>query len=149
MSTPDFTKMFDPSAYTQTMQKWFDYSQALSSSKQSIETCKKMSGIMADTLSTCTEKQLKYAQSAMEDYIEALRDLSTAKGMDDYMQKQAALSQKTAEKCQSYAQEIASQWQKSQTQCTDLISRQFSQGWDWSKGFTGTTSSGSTGTSSK
>lgn len=143
MSTPDFTKMFDPSSYTQTMQKWFDYSQALSSSKQNIETCKKVSTIMADTLSTCTEKQFKYAQSTMEDYIEALRELSTAKGVEDYMQKQATLSQKTAEKCQSCAQEIASQWQKSQAQCTDIISKQFSQGWDWSKGFTGTTTTGS------
>jgi phasin family protein len=67
----------------------------------------------------------------MEDCIGMMRDLSTAKGLEDYMQKQAKYSQKCAEKAQSAAQELAQQWQKTQTPCTDLISKQLMQCMDW------------------
>lgn len=141
MFNTDFSKMFDPSQYAQNFQKMWDMSQVATASKQNMETMKKVGTIMADTLTTCTEKQFKYAQTAMEDCIEAMRELSTTKGMEDYMQKQAELSKRSAEKAQSCAQDIASQWQKSQSQCTDLISKQFSQATEWSKSFTGTTGS--------
>ena len=143
MFNSDFSKMFDPSQYVQNMQKMWDMSQAMTASKQGMETMKKVSGIVADTMSTCTEKQFKYAQTAMEDCIESLRELSTAKGMEDYMQKQAEISKRTAEKCQTMAQDIASQWQKSQSQCTDLLSKQMSNTMEWGKQFTQSTSSSS------
>jgi phasin family protein len=141
MFTTDFSKLFDPTQYAanfqQNIQKMWDMSQAATASKQNMETMKKVGTIVADTLTTCTEKQFKYAQSTMEDCIEAMRELSTSKGMEDYMQKQAELSKRSAEKAQSTAQEIASQWQKTQSQCSDIISKQISQATEWSKSFTG------------
>lgn len=132
-TSPDFAKLFDPQAYAQNMQKWCDLSSAMSANKQSAEIAKKVSTMMADTFSTCTEKQFKYAQMALEDCIEAMRDLSTAKGMEDYMAKQADFSKKCSEKAQAVAQDLATQWQKTQTQCTSLIGQNMMQGMDWMK----------------
>ncbi|TKW61827.1 MAG: phasin family protein [Blastochloris viridis] len=131
MFTNDFSKMFDPSQYTQTMQqnmqKFFDWSSAASTSKQNLEAMKQVSSIVTDTIANCTEKQFKYAQSTMEDCVEALRELSTAKGIEDYMSKQTEISKRSAEKAQSIAQEISTQWQKTQAKCSDIISQQTSQ----------------------
>jgi hypothetical protein len=65
-----------------------------------------------------------------------VRDLSAAKGVEDYMAKQAEFSKKFSEKAQTVAQDIASQWQKTQTQCTSLISQNLAQGADWAKSMT-------------
>lgn len=138
----DFSKLFDPSQYSQNLQKMWDMSQAMSAGKQNMEVMKKVGTIVTDTVTTCTEKQFKYAQSAMEDCIESLRELSTAKGMEDYMQKQAEISKRSAEKCQTWAQEMAGQWQKSQAQCTDLISKQLAQSVEWGKSFTNNMTTG-------
>lgn len=151
MFTTDFSKMFDPSQYTQTMQqnmqKLFDWSSAMSAGKQNLECMKQVGSIVTDTIATCTEKQFKYAQSTMEDCIETMRDLSTAKGMEDYMSKQTEMSKRNAEKAQSMAQEIATQWQKTQAKCSDLISQQVSQTMEWTKSATSTASSKSNGAS--
>lgn len=141
MFNNDFAKMFDPASYAQNfqanMQKMWDMNSAMSASmaagKQNMEIMKKVSSTIADTYSTCSEKQFKYAQSAMEDCIEAMRELGSAKGMEEYMQKQTQLSQKYAEKAQSCAQEMAGYWQKAQSQCSDIISKQMMQGMEWSK----------------
>lgn len=140
MFNSDFSKLFDPATYAQNMQKMWDASQAMNASKQNMETVKKVGTCVADTVSTCTEKQFKYGQSTIEDCIEAMRDLSTCKSVEEYMQKQAQWSQKAAEKAQTAAQEIASQWQKTQSQCTDLIGKQWSQGMEWGKNMTQTQS---------
>ncbi len=151
MFTTDFSKMFDPTQYTQTlqqnMQKMFDWSSAMTTSKQSLECMKQVGNIMTDTVAACTEKQFKYAQSTMEDCVEAMRELSSTKGVEEYMSKQTEMQKRNAEKAQSMAQEIATQWQKSQAKCTDIISQQMSQTMEWSKSMTGTT--GSTKSSSK
>lgn len=151
MFTTDFSKMFDPSQYTQTMQqnmqKLFDWSSAMTTGKQNLECMKQVGSIVTDTIATCTEKQFKYAQSAMEDCIETMRDLSTAKGMEDYMAKQTEMSKRNAEKAQSMAQEIATQWQKTQAKCSDLISQQVSQTMEWTKSATSTSSSKTTSAS--
>lgn len=156
MFTPDFSKMFDPSQftnqYTQNMQKFFDWSSAMSASKQNIECMKQVGTIVTDTIAACTEKQFKYAQSTMEDCVENLRDLSSAKGIEEYVSKQTEISKRSAEKAQSVAQEIASQWQKTQAKCTDILSQQISQSMEWSKSVASSTNgrtSGNTTSSSK
>jgi phasin family protein len=140
MFTPDFTKMFDPNQYTnqysqftQNMQKFWDMSSTASASKQNLECMKQVGSIVTDTIATCTEKQFKFAQSTMEDCVETMRDLSSTKGVEDYMSKQAEITKRCAEKAQTVAQDIASQWQKTQAQCTDIISQQLSQSMEWSK----------------
>lgn len=137
MFNPDFTKMFDPSQYTQNyaqnMQKFFDWTSTASASKQNLEALKQVSSIVTDTIAACTEKQFKYAQSTMEDCIETMRELSTAKGIEDYVSKQTEISKRSAEKAQVCAQEIANQWQKTQAKCSDIIGQQLSQTMEWSK----------------
>lgn len=137
MFTPDFSKMFDTTQYTQNMQKMFDWTNTMSagqsSVKNSMELMQQVSNILTQTISTCTEKQFKYAQSTMEDCVETMRELSTAKGIEEYVGKQTEISKRCAEKAQSVAQDIASCWQKSQAQCTDIISQQLSQTMEWSK----------------
>lgn len=132
MYTPDFTKMFDPQTMSKTMQQFYDFNGALTSSKKSMDSFKKLNSIWADTYASCCEKQLKMCQSTVEDSIECMRDLSTSKGIEEYMGKQAEWSRKLAEKCQSSAQEIAETMQKGQTQCTDIISKLVTTGTEWS-----------------
>ena len=150
MFNPDFSKMFDPSQFTQytqnyaqnyaqNMQKFFDWSSTASASQQNIECMKKVSTIMTDTIAACTEKQFKYAQSTMEDCVETMRDLSSAKGIEDYVSKQTEVSRRAAEKAQTVAQDIANQWQQTQAKCSDIISQQLSQSMEWSKSVANTT----------
>lgn len=133
MFTPDFTKFFDPNQYTQNMQKFFDWSNTASTSKQNIECIKQVNNIVTDTIASCTEKQFKFAQATMQDCVETMRELSTSKGIEDYMSKQAEIAKRSAEKAQSMAQEIATCWQTSQTKCSDIISQQLTQNVEWSK----------------
>jgi phasin family protein len=130
---PDMTKLFDPQAMANAMQSMWNVQNASAYSKQQMETMKKLGTIMADTLSASSEKQMKFAQSTMEECVEAMRELATAKGIEDYMQKSAQLTQKNAEKCQSMAQDLSSQWQKSQTQCSELITKSMQQGMEAAK----------------
>ncbi len=140
MYTPDFTKMFDPQTVSKTMQQFYDFNSALSSSKKGVDGIKKLNNIWADTYASCCEKQLKMCQTTMEDSIECMRELSTCKGVEEYMSKQAEWSRKFAEKCQTSAQDIAETMQKSQTQCTDIISKLVSTGTEWTSKTTGTSS---------
>jgi phasin family protein len=135
MFNPDFQKMFDPQAFTKSMQQFMDFNGAARNSKQGYETWKKIGGIVADTYSTCAEKQLRMAQGAMEDCIEGMRELSTAKGMEDFMARQSEWTKKCAEKVQSNAQEMAELMQKGQSQCSDLISKMMMGSMEWAKGF--------------
>lgn len=130
---PDMSKLFDPQAMTNAMQSMWNVQSASAYSKQQMDAMKKLSTLMTDTLSTCSEKQLKYVQSSMEDCVEAMRELATAKGIEEYMQKSAQLTQKNAEKCQSMAQDLSSQWQKSQTQCSELITKTMQQSMEAAK----------------
>ena len=140
MFNSDFTKMFDPSQYTQNytqnMQKWFDWTSTASASKNNLECMKQVSNILTDTIATCTEKQFKFAQSTMEDCIETMRELSGSKGIEDYVSRQTEMSKRAAEKAQTVAQDIANQWQKTQAKCTDIIGQQLSQSMEWSKNAT-------------
>jgi phasin family protein len=145
MFTNDFSKLFDPQQAAQMWQKMFTMPttmpNVMQSSQQTMDTMKQVSTMWAETMSSCTEKQMQYYKSSMEDCVSAMRDLSSAKGMDEYMKKQAALTQQAAEKAQSTAQELAQQWQKTQTQCTDIMSKQLMQGMEWAKTTTGQSSS--------
>ena len=126
---PDFSKYFDPSTFTTNMSKMMDFSQFASTTSSQMETYKKLSNIWAETYTKCSQKQMQMAQSCMEDTIEAMRELSTCKGIEELMSKQAELTRKSTEKYQSSAQELASCLQKGQTQCTDAISQMMQQSW--------------------
>lgn len=156
MFTPDFSKMFDPSQFTnnmtQNMQKFFDWNSTITSSmsagKNNMEVMKQVGTIVTDTIAACTEKQFKYAQSTMEDCVETMRELSTAKGVEEYVSKQSDIAKRSAEKAQTVAQDIATQWQKTQAQCTDIISQQLSQGMEWSKNVATNAANAATSTNS-
>jgi phasin family protein len=135
----DFSKLFDPQAFAKNMQQFIDFSNAAKSSKQNYETFKKISGVLADTYSTCAEKQMKMAQEAVEDCVEGMRDLSSAKGMEEFMGRQTEWTKKCAEKAQSNAQELAEVMQKGQSQCNDIISKMMMASMEWSKAWSGTT----------
>jgi phasin family protein len=147
MFNSDFSKMFDPQQASQAWQNMMNMSgsvqQAMQSSQTNLESMRKMGTLWANTLSTCTEKQMQYCQSSMEDCISTMRELATAKGMDEYMQKQTKLSQQYAEKAQSTAQELAQLWQHTQTQCTDMLSQQLMQTMPWAQGANGSQSKSS------
>ncbi|HEX2859591.1 MAG TPA: phasin family protein [Alphaproteobacteria bacterium] len=132
----DFAKLFDPQAFTKNVQQFWDFNKAAKGSTQNLETLKKISGILADTYSTCTEKQMKMAQNAMEECVENVRELSTAKGMEEFMSRQAEWTRKCAETAQSNAQELAEVVQKGQSQCSDIISKMVLANVEWSKNFT-------------
>jgi phasin family protein len=122
----DMTKMFDPQAMqnmSQQWQKYMDMNQALQTGKVGMDNLQQLSGMWAKTFTTCYEKQMKMCQGAMDDSIECLRDMSSAKGVEDIMSKQAEWSRKAAEKCQTSAQDLAKTLQTTQTECTDIISK--------------------------
>lgn len=133
MFPQDFTKMFDPQTITQNMQSFMNMNAFASNSQQAMSNMKELSALMAGTWSAMTDKQTKMAQHAMEDCIECMRDLSTAKSMEDYMSKQATWVKKAAEASQTNAQELASTLQKGQTQATDLIGKMVTSSMEWAK----------------
>lgn len=144
MFNSDFSKMFDPQQATQAWQNMMNMSstmqQAMQSSQTNMEAMRKISTLWANTMSTCTEKQMQYCQSSIEDCVTAMRELSSAKGMEEYMQKQAKISQQCAEKAQSTAQELAQCWQQTSSQCTDVMSQQLMQTMPWAQGTSSSTS---------
>lgn len=136
----DFAKYFDPNSYTQSFTKLFDVNSAVTASKEQAEAYKQLSTIWANTYSTCAQKQLQMTQAAVEDCIEAMRELSTSKGVDELVSKQTEWSRKASEKAQTNAQELAQCIQKGQTQSTDIISKLMQQNAEWtSKSFQNTT----------
>jgi phasin family protein len=76
---------------------------------------------------------MKMAQEAMEDCVEGMRDLSSAKGMEEFMGRQTEWTKKCAERAQSNAQELAEVMQKGQSQCSDIISKMMMASMEWSK----------------
>ena len=124
---PDYSKMFDPQTISQNWQKAMDMGQAMQSSKASFDTWQNMSGMWAKTFTSCYEQNMKMCQGAMDDSIECLRDMSSAKGVDELMQKQAEWTKKATEKCQSNAQTLAQTMQACQNQCTDMITSMMAQ----------------------
>jgi phasin family protein len=123
----DMTKMFDPQTISQQWQKYMDMNQAMQTGKASMENWQNLSGMWAKTFTSCYEKNMKMCQTAMDDSIECLRDMSTAKGIEELMNKQAEWSRKAAEKCQASAQELAKTLQTTQTQCSDMMSKMMEQ----------------------
>lgn len=132
----DYSKYFNPQAmtqaFTQGMSQWMDMNQTMAASQKQMECWKQMGSTWSNCLSTCAEKQMKTAQSFMEQNIECMRELSTAKGVDELMTKQAEWSKKCTEQCQSTAQEMAETMQKTQSECTDIISKMISSTMEWS-----------------
>lgn len=124
---PDMQKMFDPaqaSQMMQSMQKMWD----MNAVEQQAETYKKLASIWGETFSTCYEQQMKMAQDAMQNSVECMKELSSAKGMEDMMAKQAEWTKKCGETCQSSAQTIAKTMQKGYQQASETITKAVSSG---------------------
>lgn len=119
----DLVKMFDPISYSGSLSRYIDINQSITLGKSGIETWKKFSNIWFDTLTACADRQMKMYHSAIEDTIDCVKDMSTARGIEDLMGKQAEWGRKSAEKCQTVVSEIASTLQKGQSQCADITTK--------------------------
>ena len=119
----DVSKMFDPTAATQMMQKFWDVNQFSSTTQKNTEAYQKLTSCTAETVSSCYQKLAQMCQSNLQNSIEYMRELSTAKSLEDITSKQAEWTKKCAQTCQSNAQDLAETMQKGQSQCTDIITR--------------------------
>jgi phasin family protein len=123
----DMQKMFDPTACTQMMQKFWDMNQMSNATKKNSETCQKITNCTTETISSCCQQIAQMCQANLQSSIEYMRELSTAKSLDEVASCQAEWTKKCAQTCQSNAQELAETMQKCQTQCTDLITKMVSE----------------------
>ena len=119
---PDMTKMFDPSQASQmmqSMQKMWDSSVV----EAQAETTKKLASIWGETFAACYQQQATMAQQAMQTSVECLKDMSSCKGMEEMMAKQAAWAEKSSKTCQVSAQSIASTVQRGYQQASETITK--------------------------
>ncbi|MFZ2587001.1 MAG: phasin family protein [Alphaproteobacteria bacterium] len=118
----DMQKMFDPAQASQMMQTWQNMWNA-GAVEQQAETTKKLASIWGETFASLYQQQATMAQQAMQTSVECMKDMSSAKGMEDMMAKQASWSKKCTETCQSSAQTMASTLQKGYQQATETITK--------------------------
>lgn len=110
------------------------FRQGMQFNQSNVETMLKIGSLWSNTLRACTGRQLQYCTESVEECITALRELSLAGGLEGYVKKQVILSQHTANKAQSNAQNVAQRWQEASTQSADLIAQQFTQSLTWFQG---------------
>jgi phasin family protein len=126
----DMSKFFNAEQMTKAFQQNMDMRTVFSASQQSVEAMKKAGSVMADTMSTCLERQMQMLQNAMEDNINTMQEFSSAKGIEDLMNKQNQAARKAAEKAQKNSQELAQIVQKGQAKAADILAQQMAQAMD-------------------
>lgn len=122
----DMQKMFDPSqaaGMMQTMQATMQKMWDSSAVEQQAEATKKLASIWGETFAACYQQQATMAQQAVQSSVECMKELSTAKGMEDMMAKQAAWSKKCTETCQASTQAMASTVQKGIQQASETMTK--------------------------
>lgn len=121
---PDMTKFMNVEEFTKAFQSGWNMDSAINSSKESMDAMQQASTVMAETWSTCLERQMQMAQSSMQESVDAMKDLAASNGVEDLMNKQGSLARKTAEQAQANGQELAQVIQSGQTKVMDLMSKQ-------------------------
>lgn len=122
---PNIQDMFNPANANQMMQS-MQKMWSTDSAEQQAETIKKLTGIWSETFTSCYEQNMKMAQDAMQTSVECMKDMSSAKGMEDMMAKQAEWTKKCSETCQSSAQNLAKTVQKGSQQAIETITKAMS-----------------------
>jgi phasin family protein len=120
-------KFFDAEQMAKAFQQNVDMKSILSASQQNMEAMKKAGSVMADTMSTCLERQMQMFQSAVEDNMNAMQEFSSAKGIEDLMSKQNQAARKAADKAQKNSQELAQLVQNGQAKAADILAQQMAQ----------------------
>lgn len=122
----DFAKYFDVAAYNKLLgTKVMNIDAVIDANRKSLEALKKANTVMADGVNAVATRQIELAQSALEDGIEAVRDLATAKGVEEFMSKQTSLFQHALEKSVDNARELSTLLTKAQTEAAEIVGKQF------------------------
>ena len=123
----DMTKWMNPEEMAKMFQTSWNMQDAIESGKQNMEVVQKANSVLAETMSTCFERQVQMMQNSMQESVEAVKELTTAGSIEDLMNKQSVLARKTAEQAQMNGQELAQLIQKGQTKVMDMLSNQVMQ----------------------
>lgn len=114
---------FDMNAITKAMNL-----EALQTAGQrNLDAFKKANAIIVEGMSQMATRQMEQVQSSLQQSAEMAKDLSSAKGLEDMMQKQSTAWKTAVERSVSNSQEIADIARRTQTAATDVLSKTASQ----------------------
>ena len=119
----DMSKLFNTEDMMKTMQKSWDVQSFTKNQQQSMDALQQATTVMTETMTNCMEKCMSMSQTAMQESIDAAKELSSAKDIEEYMSKQTTLSQKASTAAQKRAQELAKLMQDSQKKCVSVLSK--------------------------
>jgi len=116
----EFSKLFDLTAFG----KAFDLSAVIEMNQKTLETVKQANSIMAEAASKLAARQAEMTKTTMAEGIAGAKELTTAKGLEEYLGKQAQLFQVTLEKSVENSRELAELATKASTEAGELVTRQ-------------------------
>lgn len=117
----DMQKMFDIESFN----KMFNMDDMTKTQKETSAAVQKASSVLADGMNKAFTKQMQTMQSSMQEGVEAMRELSDAKGVEDMMSKQSELARKSFETMTKAQSEVLSTMQKSWMEASDIMSKQW------------------------
>lgn len=114
---------FDMTSFT----KAFNIEALQTASQRNLDAFKKANAIIVEGMSQIATRQMEQLQATVQQSTEAAKDLSSAKGLEDLMQKQSAVWKVAVERSVANSQEIADIARRTQTAATDVLSKTASQ----------------------
>ena len=116
-------QQFDINAMT----KAFNIEALQTASQRNLDAFKKANAIIVEGMSQIASRQMEQIQATVQQTTEAAKELSSAKGMEDLMQKQSTVWKTAVERTVANSQEIADIARRTQTAATDVLSKTASQ----------------------
>ena len=107
--------------------KAFNIEALQSASQRNLDAFKKANAIIVEGLSQIATRQMEQVQASVQQSTEVAKELSSAKGLEDLMQKQSAAWKTAVERTVANSQEIADIARRTQTVATDVLSKTASQ----------------------
>lgn len=114
---------FDINAIT----KAFNIEALQTASQRNLDAFKKANAIIVEGMSQIATRQMEQIQSSVQQSTEMAKELSSAKGLEDMMQKQSTAWKTAVERTVANSQEIADIARRTQTAATDVLSKTASQ----------------------
>lgn len=107
--------------------KAFNIEALQTASQRNLDAFKKANAIIVEGWSQIATRQMEQLQSSVQQSTEIAKDLSSAKGLEDLLQKQSTAWKTAVERTVTNSQEIADIARRTQTAATEVLSKTASQ----------------------
>lgn len=98
--------------------------------KKQLEEAVKVGEMLGAHMATLSEKSMENIKQTMDDAIENVKELSTAKDAEDFMARQKAVATKVSEKAKSQAEELYEMNRQITQSVFELTSKQFADAFE-------------------